>query len=240
MNLGKRRGTVFLVLALLLMFSSLLFVGCQSLHKPRKGHTDDRWICPEYADLPLRKGRFEEAIEHHLQVISQEPENGLAHYHLGYAYGQLGLHPDEIAQYLRAIDLGVESGILYCNLGMAYIELNKYDRAEQSFRQAVEIEPDSGENHLGLGLAYLKQEHYHEAILSCRRATTLKPKDPDTWHCLALAAAKSDEIGESWNAVKELRKLDPDYMLDPFLLKIFPAEGSSPTLNDPKDPRDPR
>jgi len=237
MYLGKRRGTVFLVLALLLMFFSLLFLGCQSLHHLKEGRTDDRWICPEYADLPLRQGRFEEAIEQHLQVISQEPENGLAHYHLGYAYGQLGLRPDEIAQYLRAIDLGVESGILYCNLGMAYIELNKYDRAEQSFRQAVEIEPDSGENHLGLGLAYLKQEHYHEAILSCRRATTLEPKDPDTWHCLALAAAKADEVGESWNAVKELRRLDPDYMLDPFLLKIFPAKGRTPIPNDPRDPR---
>ena len=243
MYLGKRRGTVYLVLALLFMFFFLLSLGCQSLHMPEKSSTDNRWICPEYADLPLRQGRFEDAIEQHLQVISQDPENGLAHYHLGYAYGQLGLHPDEIAQYLRAIDLGVESGILYCNLGMAYIELNKYDRAEQSFRQAVEIEPDSGENHLGLGLAYLKQEHYHEAILSCRRATTLEPKDPDTWHCLALAAAKSDEIGEAWNAVKELRKLDPKYMLDPFLLKIFPAERKSPPPNasyGAREPRDPR
>ena len=125
MYLGKRRGTVYLVLAVLFMFFSLLSLGCQSLHMPEKSSTDNRWICPEYADLPLRQGRFEEAIEQHLQVISQDPENGLAHYHLGYAYGQLGLHPDEIAQYLRAIDLGVESGILYCNLGMAYIELNK-------------------------------------------------------------------------------------------------------------------
>jgi len=241
MNLGKRRGTVFLVLALLLMFSSLLLSsGCQSLHKLKKGRTDDRWICPEYADLPLRQGRFEEAIEQHLQVISQEPENGLAHYHLGYAYGQLGLHPDEIAEYLRAVDLGMEKGDLFYNLGMSYMQLEEYLRAEQAFLRAVDIEPDSGENHRGLGLAHFKQEHYHEAIVSCRRATTLEPNDPDSWHCLALAAAKSDEVGESWNAVKELRKLDPEYMLDPFLLEIFPAEGRSPLPNDPNDVRDPR
>ncbi|MEE9119937.1 MAG: tetratricopeptide repeat protein, partial [Syntrophobacteria bacterium] len=142
MNLGKRRGTVFLVLPLLLMFSSLLSSGCQSLQKLKKGHADDHWICPEYADLPLRQGRFEEAVEHHLQVISQEPENGLAHYHLGYAYGQLGLHPDEIAEYLRAVDLGVERGDLFYNLGMSYMQLDEYLRAEQAFFQAVDIEPD--------------------------------------------------------------------------------------------------
>ena len=243
MHLGKRRSSVFLVLALLLMFSSLFSWGCQSLHQLKEGHTDDRWICPEYADLPLRKGRFEEAIEQHLQVISQEPENGLAHYHLGYAYGQLGLHPDEIAQYLRAVDLGMERGDLFYNLGMSYMQLEEYLRAEQAFLRAVDIEPDCAENHRGLGLAHFRQEHYHEAIVSCRRATTLEPNDADSWHCLALAAAKSDEIGESWNAVKELRKLNPEYMLDPFLLKIFPAEGKSkPPIdsNDAREPRDPR
>ena len=240
MNLGKRRGTAFLVLALLLMFSSLLSLGCQSLHTLKKSSTDDRWICPEYADLPLREGRFEEAIQQHLQVISQEPENGLAHYHLGYAYGQLGLHPNEIAQYLRAMDLGMEKGDLFYNLGMSYMQLEEYLRAEQSFLQAVDIEPDCGENHRGLGLAYFKQEHYREAIVSCRRATTLEPDDADSWHCLALAAAKSDEIGESWNAVKKLRKLDPEYMLDPFLLEIFPTEGRSPPSNEPNDAREPR
>jgi tetratricopeptide (TPR) repeat protein len=175
MSLGNRRGTVFLVLALLLMFFSLLSSGCQSLQKLQKGGTDNRWICPEYADLPLRQGRFEEAIEQHLQVISQEPENGLAHYHLGYAYGQLGLHPDEIAEYLRAVDLGMEKGDLYYNLGMSYMQLEEYLRAEQAFIRAVDIEPDCGENHRGLGLAHFRQEHYHEAIVSCRRATTLEP-----------------------------------------------------------------
>ena len=123
------------------------------------------------------------------------------------------------------------------------MQLEEYLRAEQAFLQAVEIEPDCGENHRGLGLAYFKQEHYHEAIASCRRATILEPDDADSWHCLALAAAKSDEIGESWNAVKELRKLDPQYMLDPFLLEIFPAERKSPPPNasyGAREPRDPR
>ncbi len=41
-----------------------------------------------------------------------------------------------------------------------------------------------------------------------------------------LSAANTiySEVGESWNAVKELRKLDPDYTLDPLLLELFPAE----------------
>jgi tetratricopeptide (TPR) repeat protein len=228
------------LLVFLLIFAAVMAPGCQSLQRLKRSSTDDRWVCPEYADVPLRQGRFEEAIEQHLQVISQEPENGLAHYHLGYAYGHMGLHPDEIAEYLRAVDLGMVKGDLFYNLGMSYMQLQEYLRAEQAFLRAVELEPDCGENHRGLGLAYFKQEHYHEAIVSCRRATTLEPHDADSWHCLALAAAKSDEVGESWYAVKKIRKLDPDYTLDPFLLKIFPAKQKSPTPNASTEPRDPR
>ena len=241
MNLGKRRGTVFLVLALLLMFSSLLLSsGCQSLHKLQKGRTDDRWICSDYADLPLRQGRFEEAIEQHLQVISQEPKNGLAHYHLGYAYVQLGVHADGISEYLKALDLGLVKGDLFYNLGMAYGQLGIYQQAEQAFKRAIEMEPEYDDNYRALGNAQLHQGHFYDAMVSCRKATKLAPHNPDSWHCLALAAAKSDEIGESWDAVQELRKLDPEYMLDPFLLEIFPAEGRSPLPNDPNDVRDPR
>ncbi len=224
MNLIK--GTS-LVLGLFLILLFLLPFGCQSLKEQRKYLADDRWVCPEYADLPLRQGRFEEAVNQHLRVLNQEPGNGLAHYHLGYAYGQLGLHPDEAAEYLQAIDLGMERGDLFYNLGMAYMELDEYVRAEQSFRRAVDIEPECGENHRGLGMAMLRQEHYHEAIISCRRAAKLEPEDLDSWHCLALAAAKADQVGESWTAVKQLRQLDPDYSLDPLLLEMFSSEKKS-------------
>ena len=191
MNLSKGTSLVLGLLVILLFLPSF---GCQGLKAQRQDLADDRWICPEYADLPLRQGRFEEAINQHLRVLSEEPNNGLAHYHLGYAYGQLGLHHDEAAEYLRAVDLGMERGDLFYNLGMAYMELNEYVRAEQSFRRAVDIEPECGENNRGLGMASLRQEHYHEAIISCRQATKLEANDPDSWHCLALAAARAAHL----------------------------------------------
>ncbi|MBW2581312.1 MAG: tetratricopeptide repeat protein [Deltaproteobacteria bacterium] len=231
MNLGKRRGTVFLVLALLLMFSSLLLSsGCQSLHKLKKGRTDDRWICPEYADLPLRQGQFEMAIEKHLIVLAQDPDNAVAHYHLGYAYVQLGVHADGISEYLKALDLGLVQGDLFYNLGMAYGQLGIYQQAEQAFKRAIEMEPEYEDNYRALGNAQLQQGHFYDAMVSCRKATELAPDNPHSWHCLALAAAKSDEVGESWNAVKELRKLDPWIPITPwiqFSSSCFPQKEPS-------------
>ena len=90
MKLSRDFGHWYLVLGLLLNLAFVMALGCQSVQQHKKDRTTDRWICPEFADMPLRQGRFEEAIEQHVKVLHQDPDNGLAHYHLGYAYGQLG------------------------------------------------------------------------------------------------------------------------------------------------------
>jgi tetratricopeptide (TPR) repeat protein len=125
------------------------------------------------------------------------------------------------------VDLGLVRGDLFYNLGMAYMEVGEYGRAEQAFHQAIELEPEFSENHLALGLVHYKLEHFQEAIIACRQATILAADNPDAWHCLALASARADQIGESWNALERLRKLDPAYRLDPFLLELFSLEGES-------------
>ena len=106
----KRNKIGFYWTFILESFLGVVFVtalGCQSLDQNVKNQDSNQWICPEFADAPLRQGRFEEAIEQHLKVLSQDPDNGLAHYHLGYAHGQLGLHVGEIAEYSKAVDLGL-------------------------------------------------------------------------------------------------------------------------------------
>jgi tetratricopeptide (TPR) repeat protein len=225
MRQDKKVGCNILVLGFLLSFTFSTLLGCRSLPQPGVHQEDMGWVCPEFADLPMRQGRLQEAIELHLEVLEGDPNNALARYHLGYSYGQIGAHEDEIAEYLKAVDLGLRRGHLFYNLGMAYTELGRYEEAKQAFSRAVATEPDYGDNHRGLGLAQYKQGHYRKARESCGKATTLAPEDPDGWHCLAMAAARIDEIGEAWTAVKHLKKLDPDYQLDPFLLDLFPAEA---------------
>jgi tetratricopeptide (TPR) repeat protein len=183
MNLSRDGVYRSFVLGLLLSFALVLALGCSSLQQYKRDKEDNRWICPEYADLPLREKHYEIAIERHLKVVAQEPDNALAHYHLGYAYVQLGVHDDGIAEYLKALDLGLVKGDLFYNLGMAYGQLGRYQQAEQAFVRAIEIEPEYGDNHRALGLAQLEQGHFIDAMASCREATKLAPDDLDSWHC---------------------------------------------------------
>ena len=207
-----------------LMILSLVTVaaGCRSVPRPEPTATTERWVCPEFADLPLRLGLYEEAVREHRRVLLEEPGNALAHYHLGYAYGQMGAHRLEVEEYKRAGDLGLAREDLFYNLGMAYTEVGVLDQAEQAFSRAVTMAPADGENRRALGMVYYEQHLFDEAIASCERATLLEPENPHAWHCLALALAGAGKMEDSMAAADEVRRLDAHYPLDSRLLKLFP------------------
>jgi len=211
--------------ALMILYLVTVTAGCRSVPRPEPTATAERWVCPEFADLPLRLGLYEEAVKEHRRVLFEEPDNALAHYHLGYAYGQVGAHSLEVEEYVRAVDLGLVREDLFYNLGMAYAELGALDKAEQAFNHAVTMAPANGDNRRALGMVYYEQRLFQEAIASCERATLLEPEDPHAWHCLALALAGAGKMEDSMAAVAQVRRLDAHYPLDPRLLELFPKLG---------------
>jgi len=217
--------------ALMILHLVTVAAGCRSVPRPEPTATTERWVCPEFADLPLRLGLYEEAVKEHRRVLLEEPDNALAHYHLGYAYGQVGAHSLEVEEYGRAVDLGLAREDLFYNLGMAYAEMGALDKAEQAFSQAVTMAPASGDNRRALGMVYYEQHRFHEAIASCEQATRLEPENPHAWHCLALALAGAGKMEDSQAAVDRVRRLDAHYPLDPVLLEHLPravGENQSP------------
>jgi tetratricopeptide (TPR) repeat protein len=216
------------LLALMISYLVTVAAGCRSVPRPEPTATVERWVCPEFADLPLRLGLYEEAAKEHRRVLLEEPDNALARYHLGYAYGQVGGHALEVEEYERAVDLGLAREDLFYNLGMAYAELGALDKAEQAFNQAVTMAPANGDNRRALGMVYYEQHLFHEAIASCERATLLEPENPHAWHCLALALAGAGKIEDSMAAVDQVRRLDAHYPFDLRLLELFPRlEGQN-------------
>jgi tetratricopeptide (TPR) repeat protein len=220
----------FVLPALMILYLVTVTAGCRSIPPPEPTATTERWVCPEFADFPLRLELYEEAVKEHRRVLLEEPENALAHYHLGYAYGQVGAHTLEVEEYRRAVDLGLAREDLFYNLGMAYAEVGALDQAEQAFRQAVTMAPADGENHRALGMVYYEQHLFQEAIASCKRATLLAPENPHAWHCLALALAGAGNMEDSMGAVDQVRRLDAHYPLDPRLLELFPSSAGENQL----------
>jgi regulator of sirC expression with transglutaminase-like and TPR domain len=141
--------------------------------------------------------------------IKTEPENDVAWFGLGLAYGRLGRYRDGIAAYREALRLKPDYAMTWYNLGTAYANLGRYREAIEAYREAMRLKPDYHEAWNNLGFAYGKLGRHGEAIKAYREALRLKPDYADAWNNLAAAYALSGNRSAALEALKELRRYDP-------------------------------
>lgn len=103
-----------------------------------------RWQCSEKGDKAMENGDIVTGLHEHARFVAQHPQNPLAHYHLGYAFGQTGDIGQEIAHYEEAVALGYDDNDqLFFNLAMAYGESGQLKKAVDAFEKALALAPDA-------------------------------------------------------------------------------------------------
>ena len=189
------------------MLLIFLSAGCSIDHlvqSPSKIET----ICDRQADVYLEKGHWDKAIESHEQIVRENPNFALAHYHLGYAYGFKEKHDREIEEYEKAIQLGLKKFDLFYNLGMAYAEyLMDYDKALEVFKQAERMDPKNDEIHYALGLAYWFKETESEAAAEFLKTINLNPRHIEAHALLGeiyFRRGQYDFAKAEWERILEL------------------------------------
>lgn len=200
-NLMKR-------IALAVLFLSL-FIGCA---KAQRLPSQADPVCEEEADEAIQSGDYESGIRLHLELLKRAPENALAMYHLGYAYGMAGDHGKEAESYEKAIALGYgEDADLYYNLGMAYGELDSTSKAIAAFRKALQIDPENADIRVGLGLAYRSDTDFSAAEEEFRRAIELMPEHIEARLNLAVLYADTGHLTKAREQLKKILQIEPDH-----------------------------
>src|SRR5271156_3680029 len=101
-------GTI--AIALLVLFS-VLVLGTRASAQNRPENPaltlTDAQICDLDADFALGREDYPAAIILHRKLLQTQPDNALAHYHLGFAYGMTGRTSEELTEYLTAARLGL-------------------------------------------------------------------------------------------------------------------------------------
>jgi len=167
------------------------------------------WTCSREADEAMKRHDYQEAIRLHQEILETEPDNALALYHLGYAYGQLADHEREVCFYERAVALGYTEGNIFFNLGMAYGELNRIVEAVGVFQKALQLDPNSADNHFGLALAYQRGVKDRQAEEEFLKAIELDPVHVDARLYLSMLYADRGEMQKAAAQLREILKLDP-------------------------------
>jgi tetratricopeptide (TPR) repeat protein len=221
----------FLVLAVLIVLSTA--GGCTAASAPRGGLPDAPAALlmddPE-ADAPLLGGDWEEAVRLHRALIERQPDNGRAHYHLGYAWGQLGQFAEEIAAYQEAARLGVREGFLYYNLGIALAtERGDYDGAIAAFQEGLRLTPHDPELWYNLGVAYLSKREFAPARDALQAALEREPDHLDSRNNLAHALLGLGDRAGARAAWEEILRRDPGNLQAQTNLRLLEQqEGRAP------------
>lgn len=96
------------------------------------------------AQLNQEKKDFDKALKDYDRIFEIVSEN-LHSYYLakrGELFGQMGLHPQALADYTESIKLDTTDGSTIASRGDEYRLLGKYDLAVSDFDRAIELEPE--------------------------------------------------------------------------------------------------
>jgi tetratricopeptide (TPR) repeat protein len=171
----------------------------------------DKEICDVRADLALGLEDYPTAIMLHSNFLRSHPNDALAHYHLGFAYGMLGRQPEEISEYRAAANLGLDKWDLFLNLGLAYLDDGKLAQAAAALEHAVFLRPEQAESHFNLALVYEREARLGEALREITTCRSLDPADPDKWNTNAIICTEIGDLACADDIWTHLSHAVPDY-----------------------------
>ncbi len=136
-------------------------------------------ICDEKADQALMQGDYDTSVLLHLQLLDKHPDNKLALYHLGYAYGNKHDHEMEVFYYEKAVSLGFSQNGIFFNTGMAYWELKQFDESIRAFQRALDVDSENIEARYGLSVDYMEIGELQMATEQLRKILEIDPNHKD-------------------------------------------------------------
>jgi len=140
-----------------------------------------------------------------------EPDNKLAWYSLGAAYGQINRYQDAVEAYRNALLVDPQFAFAWSNLGLAYAELKLYDHAIKSLQEALRIDPEHNFAWANLGFVYVELHRYNAAIMASRQALRIDLGIAEPWNNLGLAYAGLKRHNNAIEAYRQAIRINPEF-----------------------------
>ncbi len=188
-------------------------------------------VCNVNADYVLGIEDYPEAIRLHNTLLRHDPNNALAHYHLGFAYGMSGDAVAELREYVRADELGLRHWDLFLNLGLLYMQRHELRAAISALTIATELGPQHVETHFNLSLAYERAGLLPQALTEILASLQLQPDQADALNTLAMVYAEMGNYEGAHATWMKVIRIDPDYqpgLKNLAILERMVADGASP------------
>lgn len=145
------------------------------------------------------------------ELVADYPDNSLAHYILGVAYGKMNFFGDAATCFQDAIKLKPDYVDAWNNLGWAYSKMGRFTDAAPVFEQLVKFTPKDAQAWSNLGGARAGQGHEKEAIVAYLMAIQLRPDYADAHFNLGVAYAGAGKFDEAVSCFRQALKYQPNF-----------------------------
>ncbi len=168
-------------------------------------------VCDPAADYYLGQEDYANTIAAHRRLIATNPDDALAHYHLGFAYAMTGQRQAELAEYRKAAALGLRQWDFELNFGRAELESGDPAAAAGSFQQAIALAPRRPEGYFNLGLADERRGMYQQALDALTASLALDSDQPDARNMLGVIYAEKGDYARAREIWTRLAHSAPDF-----------------------------
>jgi predicted O-linked N-acetylglucosamine transferase (SPINDLY family) len=145
------------------------------------------------------------------KAVEVNPNDPVAHNHLGIARKKLEQWQAAIASYDRAIALKSDYAEAHYNRGIALAETKQYQAAIASYDRAVACKPDYALAHNNRGNALAEIRQYEAAVASYDRATQANPQYAEAHNNCGIALAKLRQYDRAIASYEKAIALKADF-----------------------------
>jgi tetratricopeptide (TPR) repeat protein len=160
----------------------------------------------------LRRGRYEEALQHFDEFFRLNPQAGpdIAYLNRGFALFGLGRIDEAIAVYEQALALYPDYALAHVNLSFAYFQKQNWERTIHHAQAALAEMPESGEARFNLAQALDRQGREEEAAGELRKLLQYSPTHFEAHMKLATLLVRRGEMEQALPHFAAALRQQPD------------------------------
>jgi tetratricopeptide (TPR) repeat protein len=160
--------------------------------------------------IQLRKGQAADAIQTLQNVLKNDPDNGVAHYHLGLALDRSGNSERAIEEFRTAVRLRPDLVEAQRALAIAAVRRGDMDTLEQTATQIINLQPASPDGYAMRALAKINRKQFAAANEDAHKAIEIAPQSAVGYIQLGNLQLVQKQYGESANAFQQALDRDPN------------------------------
>jgi Flp pilus assembly protein TadD len=157
----------------------------------------------------MKRSQYTEAIPRWRKAMEGDPDDGEAHFNLGYSLRQTGDLSGALTEYRRACELRQDDPVAFAHLALALAQDGKPDAAIDNYRKSLALNANAAVE-ADLGSLLSENGRTAEGLDHLRKAVVMSPEAADAHSKLAAALVKTGQTAEATEHLEKAVALAPD------------------------------